>query len=121
MKYDSLEEQEKDGNSIYNYVKQVIALRNQYPAIARGEVAFDEGISDTNICAIQKTYEDEKLTIVFNISAESQMVDLTKSSLGVVAEDADLQIAGELIDGTEIVTLEDNTLTMPAYSIVILK
>ena len=121
MKYDSLEEQEKDGNSIYNYVKQVIALRNQYPAIARGEVAFDEGISDTNICAIQKTYEDEKLTIVFNISAESQTVDLTKSSLGVAAEDTDLQIAGELIDGTEVVTLEDNTLTMPAYSIVILK
>lgn len=121
MKYDSLEEQEKDGNSIYNYVKQVIALRNQHPAIARGEVAFDEGISDTNICAIQKTYEDEKLTIVFNISAESQTVDLTKSSLGVAAEDTDLQIAGELIDGTEVVTLEDNTLTMPAYSIVILK
>ena len=121
MKYDSLEEQEKDGNSIYNYVKQVIALRNQYPAIARGDVAFDEGISDTNICAIQKTYEDEKLTIVFNISAESQTVDLTKSSLGVAAEDADLQIAGELIDGTDVVILEDNTLTMPAYSIVILK
>lgn len=121
MKYDSLEEQEADGNSIYNYVKQAIALRNQYPAIARGEVAFDEGISDTNICAIQKTYEDEKLTIVFNISAESQTVDLTKSSLGVAAEDTDLQIAGELIDGTEVVTLEDNTLTMPAYSIVILK
>ena len=121
MKYDSLEEQEKDGNSIYNYVKQVIALRNQYPAIARGEVAFDEGISDTSICAIQKTYEDEKLTIVFNISAESQTVDLTKSSLGAAADDAGLQIAGELIDGTEVVTLEDNTLTMPAYSIVILK
>lgn len=121
MKYDSLEEQEKDGNSIYNYVKQVIALRNQYPAIARGEVAFDEGISDTNICAIQKTYEDEKLTIVFNISAESQTVDLTKSSLGAAADDAGLQIVGELIDGTEVVTLEDNTLTMPAYSIVILK
>lgn len=121
MKYDSLEEQEKDGNSIYNYVKQVIALRNQYPAIARGEVAFDEGISDTSICAIQKTYEDEKLTIVFNISAESQTVDLTKSSLGAAADDAGIQIAGELIDGTEVVTLEDNTLTMPAYSIVILK
>ena len=121
MKYDSLEEQEKDGNSIYNYVKQVIALRNQYPAIARGEVAFDEGISDTSICAIQKTYEDEKLTIIFNISAESQTVDLTKSSLGVAAGDTGLQIAGELIDGTEVVTLEDNTLTMPAYSIVILK
>lgn len=121
MKYGSLEEQEADGNSIYNYVKQAIALRNQYPAIARGEVAFDEGISDTNICAIQKTYEDEKLTIVFNISAESQTVDLTKSSLGAAADDAGLQIAGELIDGTEVVTLEDNTLTMPAYSIVILK
>ena len=121
MKYDSLEEQEKDGNSIYNYVKQVIALRNQYPAIARGEVAFDEGISDTNICVIQKTYEDEKLTIAFNISAESQTVDLTKSSLGVAAGDTDLQIAGELIDGTEVVTLEDNTLTMPAYSVVLLK
>ena len=36
MKYGSLEEQENDGNSIYNFVKQTIALRNEYPVIARG-------------------------------------------------------------------------------------
>ncbi len=120
MKYGSLEEQAEDGNSIYNYVKQAIALRNQYPAIARGEVTFDEGISDTNICAIQKTYEDETLTIVLNISAESRSVDLTKSSLGVAGGDSNPKIAGELLCGADVVTLEDTQLTMPPYSIVIL-
>ena len=29
MKYGSLEEQENDGNPIYNFVKQTIALRNE--------------------------------------------------------------------------------------------
>lgn len=50
MKYGSLKEQENDGNSIYNFVKQTIALRNEYPVIARGRqgrsIADRRGASD---------------------------------------------------------------------------
>lgn len=52
MKYGSLKEQENDGNSIYNFVKQTIALQNEYPVIARGRqgrsIADRRGASDWN-------------------------------------------------------------------------
>lgn len=41
MKYGALETQEEDGNSIYQFVKQTIKLRNEYPEIARGTVKFE--------------------------------------------------------------------------------
>lgn len=38
MLYGSLEEQQKNPYSIYNYVKQVLKIRNAYPEIAHGKV-----------------------------------------------------------------------------------
>ena len=122
MKYGSLEEQEVDGNSIYNYVKQVISLRNAYPSIARGEVTFDENLSNEQICVIRKTYENEEVTIAFNISAKEQQVDFSRSGLDATADRKEaLQIAGELLTGTEAAELSGEQLMMPAYSVVILK
>ena len=122
MKYGSLEEQENDGNSIYNFVKQTIALRNEYPVIARGKVAFDEGISDDTVCVIRKTCDEGQLTLVFNISEEAQTVDFSKASLGATEDRKyPLQIAGELLTGTEAAVLDEEQLTIPAYSVVILE
>lgn len=121
MKYGSLAEQEEDGNSIYQYVKQVIALRNQYPEIARGTVTFDEGLSDENICAIEKTYDGESVTIIFNISEEAQKVDLSKTGLTRDGDLAGAQLVGELLTGDTAVEQETEILTMPAYSVVVLK
>ncbi len=122
MKYGSLEEQENDGNSIYQYVKQVIVLRNQFPAIARGTVAFDEGISNDAVCVIRKTYEDEQLTIVFNISAETQTINFDNASLNVAVDGENpMQLVGELLTGTEEPALDGNELTLPAYSVVVLE
>ena len=122
MKYGSLEEQEVDGNSIYNYVKQVISLRNAYPSIARGEVTFDENLSNEQICVIRKTYENEEVTIAFNISAKEQQVDFSRSGLDATADRKEaLQMAGELLTGTEAAELSGEQLMMPAYSVVILK
>lgn len=111
MKYGSLEEQQADGNSIYSYVKEVIALRNEYPSIARGVVAFDAERSDDAVCVITKTYEDETVTLVFNISAEEHQVELS----------SEMEIGGELLTGTDAAALSGTTLTMPAYSVVLLK
>ena len=122
MKYGSLEEQENDGNSIYNFVKQTIALRNEYPVIARGKVAFDEGISDDTVCVIRKTCDEGQLTLVFNTSEKAQTVDFRKSALGATEDRKyPLQIAGELLTGTEAAVLDEEQLTIPAYSVVILE
>ena len=103
-------------------MKQTIALRNEYPVIARGKVAFDEGISDDTVCVIRKTCDEGQLTLVFNISEKAQTVDFRKSALGAEEDRVDpLQIAGELLTGTEAATLDGEQLTIPAYSVVILE
>ena len=62
------------------FVKQTIALRNEYPVIARGKVAFDEGISDDTVCVIRKTCDEGQLTLVFNTSEKAQTVDFWEIS-----------------------------------------
>lgn len=114
MKFDSLEEQALDPASVYNYVKDVIRLRNQNPAIARGEVRFYELVSSDTVCVISKEYEDNKILLVFNISAEPATVDLSSVYLG------DEQVIGELLTGEEPIVREGAVFTMPAYSVVLL-
>lgn len=67
---------------------------------------------------IKKSYEDEWVVLVFNVSAESQSVAL--SDLATAGTGA-LQIGGVLLTTTETATLESGTLTLPPYSVVVLK
>lgn len=130
MKFDSLEEQVVDPASVYNYVKDVIRLRNQNPEIARGEVRFLELVSTDTVCVISKEYEGETILLVFNISAEPATVDLSSVYLGdenaaVVSDTAgilvnDMDIIGELLTGEEAIVREDAVFQMPAYSVVVL-
>ena len=120
MKYGALETQEKDGNSIYQFVKQTIKLRNEYPEIARGTVTFEESVSDDKVCVIKKTYGDSELLLVYNLAPESVEVDLSGVTAGEKSG-SDLEVGGVLLTGTEEAVLQDGTLTMPGYSVVIVK
>ena len=77
MKFDSLEEQQEDPDSIYNYVKQVIRVRNQNPVIARGTTAYLEQYSAEQCFALTRSYEGSNLLLLGNTSAEAVSVDLT--------------------------------------------
>lgn len=114
-RFDSVDIQMKDDYSIYNYTKQCLAIRNKYPEIARGDISVVEGIEDIEICAISKTYNDEKLIILYNISdtAKDVKVDRTKYDYDDIKE--------SLLVNEEEATLDDDTIHMPKYSIVILK
>ena len=119
MKYPSLEEQKADSNSIYNFYKQAVLLRNRYPEIARGTVTYLEELSDKNVCVLMKEYEGSKILLVFNISGEEAVVDLTGAIDGVDA--AKLQLGGMLVTGEEAVELGNTGLVLPSYSVAILK
>lgn len=113
--FPSLEEQQEDEYSIYNYYKQVIHIRNKYPEVARGTVTVMDQIEDGDLTAISKTYEDSTIYIIYNVSDETKQVTVSKTDYSY--ED----LTDALTVGEEEVTLEEETLTLPPYSIAILK
>lgn len=117
MKYGSFEEQVEDGNSIYNYVKEVIQLRNQYPVLSHGTAEMEADISNENICVLRKTYEGEELLVIFNISETEATVDLS----GIELPSETAQIGGMLLTTPTAATLDGENVTMPPYSVVIIK
>ena len=121
MKYGSLEEQAENPYSIYNFTKQTIKLRNQYPIIARGLATYEESYSNDSVCVIKKTYEGEEMVFVFNISSEICEVDLSGLTVnGTEAKDASM--AGVLITQADTrIEMKDGKITMPVYSVLLLK
>ena len=137
MKYPAADEQSEDPASIYNYVKAAIKARNIFPAIARGETAVISELTDSDICAFTRCcksdtdgrYDAERLFVVINTSEEAKTVDLSSVTEAVEASDAPVTgadiascgIAYQLNTGEEWSSLEDTTLTMAPYGIVIFK
>lgn len=113
MKYDSLMEQQEDGDSIYAFVKETIRVRNSSPALTHGTVSYEESLSDPYICVIRKQYMDEEVVVVFNLSTETRDVDLSQTGAA--------EICGALLTTAEEPVLSDGELTLPQYSAIVLK
>lgn len=114
MKYPALDQQKDDESSIYNFVKDAILIRNQNPEIARGQVENLTQISSDTIAAMKKTYGDSSILLIYNVSGDEASIDL--SSL-----QQDYKIIGSLMCGEGTALVEGNTLSMPGYSVVVLK
>ncbi len=115
--YPSVAEQLEDENSIINYYKNAMKLRNMFPSIARGRVENIPIEDNGYVCVIRKTYGDEKITIVFNLDSFEQTLQINDSLLGSG------EIVGELyaVNEGRASTSNDGELTLPPYSIVIFK
>lgn len=115
--YPSVEEQLEDPDSILNYYKTAMQLRNRFPSIARGEIENLHDGTNNYLTILRKTYKDESIIIVMNLDSFGQTVTLNRETLGAS------EIVGELyINSSDKAEWgSDGTLTLPAYSIVILK
>lgn len=110
-----VEEQQADLDSILNYYKRALRLRNENPELARGTIEAVETLCDGHQAVITKTWEDSTIAIVYNISDEAIEVNLAGSAIDSMA------IRGYLTLHGEAITLENGVLTMPAQSICIMK
>lgn len=120
MKFPSLEEQEKDGDSVYCFYKQAMHLRNIYPEIARGKTIFVSEASNEAVCVLKKEYEVSELELVFNMSEKEQQIDL--SVLEDYGTDIEkLEIKGELLTQSGKAECKEGKVTIPAYSMLLLK
>ena len=111
----SVEDQLKDENSILNYYKHAIRLRNENPEIARGEIKKIESLCKGSQAVITKTYNGSTIAIAYNNSDEEIQINIGDSEI------ASMGIRGYLTLNWEEITLKDGVLTMPARSICILK
>lgn len=113
--YESVEGQQKDENSILNFVKRCIRLRNENPEIARGTTEKIPEVTDESICAITRTYEGSKLVLLYNLSPQEKTVSVSKDTYGYGG------LRGYASTDGKEVSLEGDAVTMPPYSVVILK
>ena len=113
--YPSVAEQENDPGSLLNYYRRALALRRDFPVIARGRSTMLPCELD-EVCLILRRWEDEELLLVVNPSPSS--VELYPGS----AAPGFGTLAGTLTTDPELtVTLQPETglLCMPGYSIAV--
>ena len=111
-----VDEQEQDPDSLLNFYKRALRIRNENPEIARGTVEKINSLCNGSQAAITKTYEGSVVGIVYNISLEEAIsVDLTGTAL------EGMNIRGYMSTTGAEVTIDGQILDMPAGTICVLK
>ena len=108
----SLEEQVNDDASLYNYYRQVIAIRNALPQIARGIPTAETDLNTGCVSAYRKTWGEESCIILMNIDANAASVDLSAYS--------DWSVAASLSVDDNTVAMDGATLNLPAWGVAVL-
>ncbi len=112
MRYPALDEQIEDDLSIYSFIRQTMIIRNSHPAICYGLPEYMEELSGNDVCVIAKSYGDENLLLVFNVSESEQVLDLSSY--------ADLSVEGMLQTSEDAPSLDGNEAVMAPRSVLIL-
>lgn len=110
----SAADQQADENSLLNYYKAAMMLRHRNPEIARGTSEII-GCEDPDLCVIRRTWEGVSILVVLNPSLNAHELTLSMEDLGYAA------LSGTLSATDELVELSGETLTLPPYSIAILR
>ena len=108
----SLEEQLTDDDSVYNYYRQAIAIRNSMPVIARGTVSVEEALNVGCVTAQRKTWGEESCIILMNIASAPASIDLSEYGTWTLA-------ASLSADGTPV-ERNGTALEMGAFGVAIL-
>ena len=108
----SLETQRYDDASLYNYYRQVIAIRNALPVISHGRTTAETALNQGCISAQRKTWGDESCIILMNIDKVEAEVDLSAYEGWTLA-------ASLSVDNSQV-KLKGTTLKIGAYGIAVL-
>ena len=108
----SLEVQENNDSSVFNYYRQAIAIRNALPVISHGKTTCETALNVGCVSAQRKTWNDESCIILMNINPEAATADLSAY--------VDWTLAATLSADGNPITQDGTTLNLPAYGIAVL-
>ncbi|MBD5390557.1 alpha amylase [bacterium] len=117
--YDPVKDQMEKEDSIYNFYKKCLLIRNQNPEIARGTISLVEMDRDEKkMLFIAKEYNGSKIGIIINFSpTENLNVDYQNAGF--------TKVVGQLVADTNnnkyIGLQKNNSILLPPYSIAIVK
>lgn len=77
----TVEAQQKDDGSILAFYKKLIAMRKEYPVIAKGEIAFWETGND-KVLAYKRILGEQQLVVLCNLDRQEQTVKTSKEWIG---------------------------------------
>ena len=110
--FGSLEAQMGDDNSLWNYYRQVVAIRQAIPAISHGRTTCETALNVGCVSAFRKNWNEEQAIVLMNIDTVAAAVDLSAY--------ADWTVAATLsADGSEIVQ-SGTSLELPAFGTAVL-
>ena len=116
----TVKQQMEDPNSLFNFYKKCMLVRNQNPEIARGSIeqlVLEKDEDNRKELFITKTYNGSKIGIIFNFSPIHDLeVNFKQYGFSEVVG----QIVVDESDERYIGLVKDNIL-MPSYSIAIVK
>ena len=110
----SLEVQKNDDSSMYNYYRQLIAIRKAVPAISHGRTTAETALNVGCVSAQRKTWGDESCIILMNVDTDYADVDLSAYS------DWEVKVCLSADGGEFMMSSDFNVLSMPAYGVAIL-
>lgn len=110
--FPSVEEQQADENSLLNFYRSAMQLRNRFPEIARGNSELLDS-SSGDICLILRTWQDSSVLIAVNPSGNDH--DISADVLGQYSS-----LSGQLTCGAESPEMQSGTLHLPAWSLAVL-
>ena len=139
----SVKEQQADENSLLNFYKKAIALRNQNPEIARGTLKFVD-LGSTETAGYVTEYNGSKVMVIFNLSSKSATVTVPEDALkisevrGYLKASADSGASaskstdddffgtgggagGDETDDVTEFTVSGQEITMPGSTVIVLK
>lgn len=99
----SVAEQQEDPNSLLNYVRLAMNLRNAFPEIARGDTQLlDTG--DSDVCVMRRTWQGSSVTVVMNLSKEAKTLSIDAELLASL--DADVKAGAGISCSEGVLTLD---------------
>lgn len=113
-KFEGVDGQLADKESILHYYIKAVRLRNENPEIARGVVTAIEA-EDSTIAVTARTYNDSTVYVLYNLSDTEKTLTFDKETYGYK------ELVGYLTVDRTAPKLKKSTLTIPPYGIVILK
>ncbi len=110
-KFPPLNEQIQDDQSILQYVRSAIHIRKKYPEIAGGRASVLAIEGGDKVSLLMRTLGEEKVYLVYNLGSETEQISL----------DLEAEICDGLYTAQEEAVYNEGMLTLPPYSIVIMR
>ena len=110
--FGSVETQLNDEDSVFNYYRQAVAIRQAMPVISHGVITEEKALNVGTVSAQRKTWGEEECIILMNIDPKANDVDLSAYK--------DWKLATSLTVGDDQVYMDGDVMKMPAYGIAIL-